>query len=81
MGNALLTLFLVFIPLCPGCLFLTTDGWAECRLIVESVSAGIKDYYQRIQPGIRSHQHSMTISLHRALLSSLTLNGESQTRY
>lgn len=60
---------------------LASDGWSEGRLIVESVGAGIKDHYQRIQPGIRSDQHSVTISLHSALQRSLTLNGELQTRY
>lgn len=58
--------------------YLTSDGWSKSRLIVESVAAGIKDYYQRIQKEIHSRQHSMTISLHRALLSSLTLSSESQ---
>lgn len=65
----------------PGAFFWPVMDGARGRLIVESVGAGIKDYYQRIQPGIHSDKHSMTISLHSVLLSSLTLNGESQTRY
>lgn len=80
MGNALLTFFVCnsYVPQVP---VLTSDGWAKCRLIVKSVCAEIKDYYQRTQAGIHSRQNSMTISLHRTLLSSLTLNGELQTCY
>lgn len=81
MGNALLTLFCFSFLCAPGACFLANDGWGEGRLIVESVCAGIKDYYQRIQPGIHSDQHSMTISLHSGLLSSLTSSGEAQTHY
>lgn len=72
---------LFFFPVCPRCLFLASDGRSEGKLIVENGDAGIKDYYQRIQPGIHSDQHSVTISLHSVLLSSLTSNGESQTCY
>lgn len=50
----------------------------ESRCIVKCVAAGIKDDNQRSQTQTHSCQHSMTISLHRALLSSLTSSSESQ---